>query len=197
MGVSDFLFVQVGTNDVDECFDSDAIANVVRGYTEIMEKSRHTNTIISTIPFRYKMTCFNGVIAHINERLYNIAQTYTHVNVFTINNILYPRFYSSDGLHLNNFGKGIVCDYLKQYFIDTHGVIDKSESLHDNMTETQDTVISSGKKSLAEQPSIDDDDHGINSVLDRSPDVIQVQDARTKDFHHIHRKGKIKPQISV
>lgn len=117
-GNADFVFVLAGTNDVGRCVDSSSISDLVCKFETIMEATRHTNTVISTIPFRYDKTYFNNVIAHINNRIYTKARNYNNVAMFTLNNLLNRENYTDQGLHLNSMGKKIVCDYLEGYFVD-------------------------------------------------------------------------------
>ncbi|KAK9729891.1 hypothetical protein QE152_g15670 [Popillia japonica] len=117
-GNADFVFVLAGTNDVGRCVDSSSISDLVCKFETIMEATRHTNTVLSTIPFRYDKTYFNNVIAHINNRIYTKARNYNNVAMFTLNNLLNRENYTDHGLHLNSMGKKIVCDYLEGYFVD-------------------------------------------------------------------------------
>lgn len=114
----DYLYVQAGTNDISCCYDSEGIGALLRLYRDIMERTRHTNIVISTIPYRFDRPEYNAMIEYINMEVYNIASNYSHVAMFTINNILCRRFYTWHGLHLNRMGKNIVCQHLVDYFRD-------------------------------------------------------------------------------
>ncbi|KAK9685754.1 hypothetical protein QE152_g37700 [Popillia japonica] len=109
----DYVVVLAGANDIDGCYDSTGVSSILAAYGELLNKTTHTNAIVSTIPFRHDRTELNGLIENVNGWLYNMCQKHSHVATFTINNILHRRFYHHRGLHLNILGKKHVCAHLK------------------------------------------------------------------------------------
>lgn len=88
---SDFVIILAGTNNIEECVDSVTLQNL-NSYKKVMAITQATNVIVSTVPFRLDKRYQNGIIEHINHRLYRMAQ-FSHINIFCINNLIHGRDY--------------------------------------------------------------------------------------------------------
>lgn len=101
---NDHLVVLSGTNNV-SLKNNFNVKNYVK---EIAEKTNHTNVILCTIPQRYDEPNLNSLIRKVNIELIIEALKYDHVKLVSLANT--PRsHYTSQGLHLNNWGKQNLC----------------------------------------------------------------------------------------
>ncbi|KAK9702481.1 hypothetical protein QE152_g29926 [Popillia japonica] len=135
-GRDDYVFIQCGTNDISHCYDSTGISKILDSFANIMQITNCTNAIVCTLPFRFDKPEFNAMIEHVNLKLYSMSKNYSHLELFTINNILLPRYYTYYGLHLNNLGKDVVCRYLKDYFIEDSPPMPEESTILSNSGET-------------------------------------------------------------
>ncbi|KAK9728884.1 hypothetical protein QE152_g17024 [Popillia japonica] len=49
---NDYVIFMGGTNDMDDCYNSENIAQVTNSFKKLIEATKNTNLIVSTIPFR-------------------------------------------------------------------------------------------------------------------------------------------------
>lgn len=113
-GKHDFMVVMGGSNNIGDCYSSENIHKVVSDFGKIMDSTKHTNVIISTIPFRCRNREFNRVIEHINYSIYEMATKHDHVYVLCVNNLITVEDYSADGLHLKYSCKKTISEQIKE-----------------------------------------------------------------------------------
>lgn len=110
LGKNDFVVVMGGSNNMNECYNSESIADLTKTFRNLFESTKNTNLIVSTIPFRCNNQEINRIIEHINYKMYNIVKNYEHVYLLCINNIITCEDYSIDGVHLRHRAKRVVCE---------------------------------------------------------------------------------------
>lgn len=100
LGSNDHLVVLGGTNNLNHM----SKFNVQKSVREIASKTKHTNVVICTIPYRYDRPDLNNKIRHINMNLVIESLKYEHIKLLSLSNV-HINNYTNKGIHFNKWGK--------------------------------------------------------------------------------------------
>lgn len=101
----DFVIIIAGTNDIDEP-SKYSVQKYCSELKENISKLKHTNVILSAIPYRFDKPLCNRYIKHVNMFIQKLALNYLHVHYLSLQDICRSH-YTKHGLHLNMSGKKV------------------------------------------------------------------------------------------
>lgn len=116
MGSEETLVVIAGTNNINAVDDVDGLLSQME---VLMDKTKHSNLIIASIPVRHDSPWLNSKIAWVNKKLYDSVTYWKHVHILPLHKM--PRYYHTNhGLHFNKRGKKIISRDISQLIKGSH-----------------------------------------------------------------------------
>ena len=100
--ISDILVFWGGANDVSKNNSQDGLKSL----TKFVEVHSHTNIILMCVPQHHDLpewSCVNSEVKAFNRKLVRLMKPYKHVRVIWTN--LDRKFFTKQGMHMNNLGK--------------------------------------------------------------------------------------------
>lgn len=133
----DWVVIIGGCNDLSNLNNSKNIdscsKNIINTLERHVQKFNNTNTLISTVPYRYDLhngDRMHGLVASVNDKIRNLANKYSHVHLLDLN-LLEQFQHTKHGFHINRRGKIRVTQLIYDIICKNSGITRIKEDCND------------------------------------------------------------------